>query len=313
MANLEVHTGSWNDMSSSTNLQGTLTLSGIRGFLLIAGLSTLIGLSGMSAWRAVRFWFHWSKTTSEKSDGLDLQHRLILRNSGSPAQAFEDALRVYLAWRKFESRALERTVVLLCGIFGLWAIFITAGVLVGLIANGSPYVLLEPTAKCGIWNFTSKPEGVWGSYLSGLQDTINGRAYARERYPSVSNTSDAFPSESIFAVQSLSYTSNIAACPFNDTLCNPGSNTAWSMDTGLLNSDSDFGINAQVSDRIYYRKVVTCSPIHSKAYAQDVSGSGPLSNETFVEIYFGPVGNLSEYTFSYDTHQGLYDLSYQLS
>lgn len=44
---------------------------------------------------------------------------------------------------------------------------------------------------------------------------------------------------------------------------------AFIVDSGLMNSDSDFGINAPPSDQVTLRRVFTCTPLETNGFASD--------------------------------------------
>ncbi|KAB8239187.1 uncharacterized protein BDW43DRAFT_306071 [Aspergillus alliaceus] len=50
--------------------------------------------------------------------------------------------------------------------------------------------------------------------------------------------------------------------------------TAFAMDTGLLDSHADFGINAPPKNRIEYRRLTTCSPIYGVDFGTDREEAG---------------------------------------
>ena len=55
-------------------------------------------------------------------------------------------------------------------------------------------------------------------------------------------------------------------CPFDESICR--NNTSVHFNTGYLNSHSHFGINAPASDRIEYRKTMSCAPLTTKGYVE---------------------------------------------
>ena len=88
------------------------------------------------------------------------------------------------------------------------------------------------------------------------------------------------------------------------------------LDTGLINSHFDLGINAPPEDRVEYRQVLECAPLRTDAFAtfttnrsevQITSNFHTFENEQFIKFDYGPnfVMNTS-YTFvaNNDTFSG---------
>jgi hypothetical protein len=79
-------------------------------------------------------------------------------------------------------------------------------------------------------------------------------------------------------------------CPF------PGlrlysDNAAFSVDSGLLNSNKDLGINARTSDQVNYRRVTTCAPLNTTGfkYFDNATERSPFPDGDILEKFnFGP-------------------------
>ena len=109
-----------------------------------------------------------------------------------------------------------------------------------------------------------------------------------------------------YAVPSISWRTNKnATCPFAPDICLYGDEpTAFEMDTGLLDSHHHFGINAPEADRLQLRKVTTCSPLHTKGYAESYNDSDPdhaAFGDSFERYLYGGSPS-SNYTWLYNTH-----------
>lgn len=103
-----------------------------------------------------------------------------------------------------------------------------------------------------------------------------------------------------------------ATCPFESGACLFSDTEALEMDTGLLDSHEDFGINAAPQDRIQFRRVATCAPLHGKQYASylNVNNSDSvLGPQLLVNAGPTPVNN---YTFMYYTRTFLFQVDYAL-
>lgn len=77
------------------------------------------------------------------------------------------------------------------------------------------------------------------------------------------------------------------------------------MDSGLIDSHEELGINAAKSERVQYCKVTTYSPIHTKGYATNITDTDPnaLAYGDSLELYwYGEIARITNYTFQYNTH-----------
>lgn len=96
------------------------------------------------------------------------------------------------------------------------------------------------------------------------------------------------------------------------------------MDTGLLDSTEIFGINAPENERIQFRKVTTCAPIHEKTYTIAVNlteelqstypGTGAIGDAIILYNY-GPLnftGATANYTYAYNEHLTFTNTGYSL-
>jgi hypothetical protein len=80
------------------------------------------------------------------------------------------------------------------------------------------------------------------------------------------------------AKPSIKWDGKKAECPFKDGICYR--NNTYQMDTGLIDSHHDLGINTPQEERLKYRMVTTCSVLKDEGY---------ISNDTdFVKWNYGP-------------------------
>jgi hypothetical protein len=104
----------------------------------------------------------------------------------------------------------------------------------------------------------------------------------------------------------LNFSTNMnASCPFEYNLCAYNDQSAFQMDTGHLDSHLDFGINAPPQNRIIFRRVSTCAPIHHRSSLITVVND--LTQGVLIYVNAGPQSNLGlNYTF---IHTPVPDLS----
>ncbi len=81
------------------------------------------------------------------------------------------------------------------------------------------------------------------------------------------------------------------------------------MDTGLLDSHADLGINAPPQNRVSFRRVTTCAPLHATPW-----GTTQNDSEVGLVIYINAGPNPpSNYTFSYYHRAGMDGFGYALT
>ncbi|KAL8682670.1 MAG: hypothetical protein Q9186_001266 [Xanthomendoza sp. 1 TL-2023] len=86
------------------------------------------------------------------------------------------------------------------------------------------------------------------------------------------------------------------------------------MDSGLLDSHSALGINAPGSDRLQYRKIRTCSPIHFSTYVEEVNHTNQNTDgDRRFNIMLGEVLGVTNYTLQYNLHSLADGIGYALS
>ncbi|KAF2260197.1 hypothetical protein CC78DRAFT_585086 [Lojkania enalia] len=123
-----------------------------------------------------------------------------------------------------------------------------------------------------------------------LYETIDARRYATEKY---SKEPARFTTSSPFPVDALPFEIiHNTSCPFDESMCLLGANSAITFDTWFLDSHSHLGINAPPEARVEYRWCSTCTVLNVTARAQvfdDTTYEGkPISSkEPLVEVDLG--------------------------
>jgi hypothetical protein len=115
----------------------------------------------------------------------------------------------------------------------------------------------------GYYSYTSGQLFEWVNAVTVFSRNILRRsaAYSRSCYGRIGENSTAC---SNFVQPTLPYgTTRNLPCPFHERACN---GAAISLDTGMLRSDTDLGINTSPEDALSVRKVLTCVPIAGEKY-----------------------------------------------
>ena len=309
-AAVRIHTGVWTNWSHGAVRGWTLTLEQQYGTYLANFLAVYVSFAGGAFWRLISFIIHRRRAAkpSEAHGLLHYQIQVLFRNSGTGVVGAATAF-ASLGLRQKGALSSLLGCLIFAGLAMTTALsFAAASLFTSAVTRvlGNTTIILGPA--CGGYNLT-------GTILSGtlpqvtqktLADTYDAATYVRQCYQQ--NATGV--SCGTYVQQKLPYTTNDSAiCPFSAGMCIPNDKSAFSMDSGYLNSHYDLGINAVPGDRILYRKVSTCAPIYASDFG--VIENDPTLGET-AYVYAGNVGTLTNYTFKYPKASALLQLGYGL-
>lgn len=295
---MTIATGLWWDYSKSGATAATLTLSARSGGFLLSFLAFLVTVAGTSTWSIAAFCIHSLKSNQKKSPHpLDFMHRVTLRNSGTGISTFWKIIKNHRDWasttnssphapppRKLAtSSALVAIPALL-----VWIGFAIAAIFTSNVANKAyktTFARLQDD-HCGLWRYdTTTTQGDELQKNRDVNDTLNARNYAENFYVNPSNPSKN--SRSLFVQQALPYSvDNNVTCPWGANKCLRRENGTMRAYTSLLDSHSMLGINAKPRDRLGLQINMTCSPITTLGYVEDVAA---YDNASFTGYFYGPV------------------------
>lgn len=309
-----IYTGPWIHWSHGIIRGSTLTLSSADGGLLTAFLGIFVTAAGAAVWRILSYLIHQVRTSSDPQDGFHHQQQLILRNNGSSGGAAWQFFQMVFFWWKSAKRPLLRslplTILALCNLL----LFAVAGVFSSEVTKSAGNETLIRSPNCGSWTLdgSGSQQEMFAYQSKILNDTITAASYARACYGSAQNVLQC----NQFAQQQIKWTTNKnASCPFESGVCFDGDTAAYEMDTGPIDSHAVLGINAPEHERVTYRKVTTCSPVHLRGHVQDWNntdkGAGTYG-ETFQQFYLGPIVDVSNFTYEYSEHSYYDSIGYTL-
>ncbi|MCJ1337032.1 hypothetical protein MMC09_002311 [Bachmanniomyces sp. S44760] len=310
--------GHWVNWSRGAIAGATLTLSERDAGLLTAFLAIFVSASGAAFWRILSYIIHQFRANPEPSDGLHHQQQVVYRNAASPGDAAWEFLRLGFYWRENARRPYRRSwLPTLCASL-CFVLFGLAGIFSSQVTKSAGNETLVRSGNCGIWTLDKAGTSQSGFALNSksLNDTITAAGYARACYGAASNSLEC----NQYTQQQLDYTTNQnASCPFGDNLCVLGATGAFEMDSELIDSHVHLGINSPPNERVQYRRKATCSPIFTKDYKEIFNNTGEdAKNEitygdTFQRFHFGPIIDVSNYTYAYNEHTIAEDAGYTLT
>lgn len=296
-----IYIGFWSDYSKDGLSRTTLTLSSTSANLLIAFTALFVRIVGGQVWSIIGYMLYQIRVGDRDQvyDGLHHQHRVLLRNTTSPTAFALDILLGSWAWRS-RVRHLRRRYI---GYFLLaltnTIAFSMAGVFSSRVGNTDSEVLLR-SDNCGWLNYNAS---YWvDTALANAEGKVllsQVQAYAQSCY----STSDSLTSTCNTLVRSnLSWTTDhITDCPFENGVCL----TPYSLflDTGLIDSALDLGLNAPPEDRVTIRKTNTCAPLNTTNFSNmDLTRAGSPytsgNSSDQMQLSYG-AGNEGLYRFLY--------------
>jgi hypothetical protein len=96
----DIYLGFWINRSFGVVRGATLTLDRNRGGLLIAFLALFVSTSGRSLWKITRCFLHFTHSSDESSEAVQIQRQAILRNTSLPLDAAFDLALAFRAWHR---------------------------------------------------------------------------------------------------------------------------------------------------------------------------------------------------------------------
>jgi len=303
----DVRLGVWTDWSQGKFHGATLTLSREDGNLLIAFLAFFVAFVGTRFWRLVCLVLHYVSSSHEAKDGVHHQRQVLLRNTPNAESAFWDVAGIGLAWRRNAEKVWSRLTPLLALAIACVIGFTLAGGFSSRVASVvSSQVLLSGT-NCGTivddWDMIKYSQTV-GPLLTQL--FASAETYARQCYAKSGAQRLNSLSCGTFVKKNLQpRVDTNATCPFDSKIClKPYGNLV--IDTGMLDSNDDFGRNTPPDQRIQYRRRLQCAPLTTDDYRVITEEA---DNKTYTTYNYGESynadGNSHVYTVRY-SRDGLY-------
>ncbi|KAK4501036.1 hypothetical protein PRZ48_006842 [Zasmidium cellare] len=314
---MSVYEGVWYNHAAQ---ELVLTLRPAAAGFLEAALVTFVHLVAAATWPIWRYILYSIRQTSTQ-DVFHAQRQVAIRNSNTAANAAGQMLKMMFGWRKYKVHSFARGFVYLVicvAVFILWTI---CGLYAPYIyTRTSTDVLLAGSDICG---YPSTPGGASTQSLEMF--TLNAAAnvdgmraadaYVQQCYGK--NGSDLATKCNAYPHRSLNFTTSDGECPFGDngSACISVNSTVMKIDTGYLDSSRDFGINLGHEYTIQYRKVSTCSPIHTNGFVKVVNTTGTplaadyLEGTVLFQYMYGPQFDYN-FTYQYEFQQMFYPIGY---
>jgi hypothetical protein len=283
-----VRQGFWIDYTHGPILGSTITTTSSNANIAIAFLSVLVAFTGAHLWDLLALIRFWAGVSKRPRDTFHQQLQILLRNASSPGTFLLYSTLVGWSWR--HHGGLRRLAGIAALAFLCSTGFIIVGIFVSQVVATTGLQVLAHSASCGWVSWRNESTALNLDY----QETIFNQAYAYVQ--TCYNKTGLLSQCSSYVKQNVPILETTHTdCPFGSICSTP---SALKLDTGLLDSNDVFGINADLSLRVKMQRVVTCAPIASDEYftAQPLMpdfsarwfGRNPLPGEQLFEWYMGP-------------------------
>jgi hypothetical protein len=292
-----VHLGFWTNWSHGKVEGATLTLTRRNGGLLVAFIAIFIGASGKSFWRIACFVLHRMLSSPRPQDGIYHQLQAVLRNSDTAQDAAWSLGQVIWAWRvpARVRKPFPRLFAIIALALVISVSFGVAGVFSSHITTDTANEVLLTGSNCGPLKGNDVED--WEGYVTLFEPLQWKRVttyanYALQCY--TGNVTAGMETCHPYLKPKLKTTvTRNASCPFAKEMCKSQTENLI-IDTGLLDSHEDLGLNAPSDSRWQMRLLHHCAPIVTEGF------SAPFqANDTDVETmryYYGALNERANYT-----------------
>lgn len=279
----------WVDYSRGPVLGATITVTSSNANLVIAVLSLLVTFSGSHLWDLVAFICFRTGLSNQPRSALHRQLQILLRNITSPGAFLKETGLVGWSSRYRDARSSLAPAAALAVFCSTG--FLIAGIFVSLIVSTSGLQVLVQSDSCGWVSWRNETTDQNRDY----QQTIFKQAvtYVQTCY----NNSEPLSQCNIYVQQAVPIPEiNHTGCPFPGICTN---HSAVRLDTGLVDSNDVFGINADLDLRVRMQRRLTCAPIDvdryfttrpiPPEYLRRYYDRDPLPGEQLFEWSLGPM------------------------
>ncbi|PVH73525.1 hypothetical protein DL98DRAFT_431108, partial [Cadophora sp. DSE1049] len=284
--------GVWTNWAKGSSEGRTLTLTTQNGTILVAALALFVSIAASQSWGMLSFFVHQLRTTRKPQYGMHFQQQTTLRNHGSPLATIWQLVKISWAWRSQSVGSFKKSIGLV--VLGLvyLMMFGAASIFSSRVATTSDEILVR-SPNCGIWSVSLH-----------IPNADLSKSYVRDCLSGYQSS----PECNIFKQRAIPYLSrNNATCPFSPEMCLGAPNTALRLDSTLLDSNHDFGINSLPKDRVSYRKVATCSPVTTDGFIESGAGDFKGRGYNYTAAYYGTNNMMNS---SRDMYGGLDNATY---
>ena len=290
-----IYTGFWSDESLPGVLGSKWTVKQGYANFVVALIAILVSIGVGSAWSLLLFSIHQLRATAAPRDGLFRQQQVLLRSLGNPRSISLDSIKLAKAWTVLGHKALFRCFLLAA----LGLIFAVGSLAAGVFSSGvissTSLRVLVRSLDCQQLNMTGYLGAVPAATVA-LDNKVHNMAYA---YADQCYGSENTPSQcSLYVSPRIHINSSFSRTPFPN-LTPYNNDRALLLDSGYLDSNDIFGVNAKLEDRVQIRRKATCAPLDPVSHTSIIDpaldpqpftstlGRKPIPGEMLTVIRYG--------------------------
>ncbi|KAI1344685.1 hypothetical protein F5Y15DRAFT_1042 [Xylariaceae sp. FL0016] len=276
-----VHTGLWTDWSDGQIMGSTLTLTQGSANLLIAFVALWAALIAGHIWKIVCFGLHSWYSTPKSKDVLHHQRQVLLRNNAGAGSSAFSVVEIVWAWRRMA--ALWSLLPLLACSVILAILLAVASGFSSSVATGNKVLIRGLNCGIAISSLGNDSKIALTEYQPFSADFMNAAAIEATQCYENSSTSSLSCGTFVKPRLNLHLDKNIS-CPFGDLCASQWGNLQ--LDTGLLDSHEDLGLNAPKNERFSLREVSQCAPLRTDGYTDQWNIS---DDRSYTRYWYGQV------------------------
>ena len=236
---------------------------------MIAFLAWFVGVAGSAFWDVLSSVIFLFRATESPRDALFHQQQMSLRVGVSGVSTLWSFWKLGRQWHARAKSPLLRSWPIIFTALVYIVAFSAAGILVSKVTQTRSDVILKPTT-CGLWDDPYAGDTLvdpvsaaeWASQQQQILDVAGN--YVSSCY-TFNKSQSAQQSCLAYGRSTLEWNvSTNFQCPFAPEICSQGKTIQ--LDSGLIDSHLQLGINGRVEDRIQYRQQIHCSPLETEGY-----------------------------------------------
>lgn len=178
--------------------------------------------------------------------------------------------------------------IAICIVICFFALLFVGGAYVSVIsaAIANDSILSSASPSAGLWESDTSSAAFLLGDGAVIAEDRQARTWAYKT--SCYHVDENEPACNMFYTQRIPYkSSSNTACPFEGEACLFGNQSAFTVDTGLLDTNI-LGVNAPPSKRFYFQRTMSCAPLPTDERYVESSGDGSSAHPNQWLYNYGP-------------------------
>ena len=278
----------------------TFTSTHFAGAVFVSFLTAFITLTGAFCWCIVCYIIHQYRSTQKDKDGHFHQTQATIRNSAQDTNTLVELFKLGYSWRSKSEKNFKRIARLSLIAIVHFALFHAAAILSSAIYSTTDEVLIRSdyckmfgvgssgTPQNNAWNMAERATARWALDWSRTCWNLENEK----------TTECSILAKPNFLGQQEIYYNQ--PCPFSPEMCLDSDAGAITIDSGLVNTNKDLGLNSRKGNAINYQRITTCAPLQTQQFSWTEPGyydGDIMMYYNYGQVINGTDGIETEYTF----------------